>query len=156
MKVSYPKQYSKLIEEKIINFCDWKISEIPEVMISGEDSIYYENFYNLFFPIFSETESQNKMNYEKYNIYLINFSKNNDNIFFTKSKSPKIIYFANNSNAKIKFKNTEISLIDKKGISIFVDADSEIELVRSTNIQTCIVILNLSNIKTSNEKLLYK
>lgn len=145
MEILHPKQYSECLEEKIINRCTWKITNIPQVMICDNSMIDYENFYNLFFPIFSETLLSDKIIYESFVIYLINHSKNENSIFLGEFNHPKIIYFVNNSNARIKFKNIETSLINKKGKSIFVDVDSKINLIRSTNIQTCLVILNLSN-----------
>jgi hypothetical protein len=156
MEVLHPRQYSELLEEKIINLNEWKISNIPQVMIFDNTmTISYEIFYSLFFPIFSETSLQDEISYKKHEIYLINYSRKREDILLTKSKCPKIIYFVNNSNARIKFKNTEIDLIDKKGKSIFVDSNSEIKLTRPTNIQSCIVILSLSSKDIVKENLLY-
>ena len=151
----HPKQYAEFIEEKIINTCDWNISDIPQVMINDNRSFSYDNFYNLFFPIFSETCLGDEMHYKSYKLYLVNHSKNKDNVFLPKSKGPKIIYFVNNSNAQIKFKNKKINLIDKKGKSIFINDTDEINLIRATNIQTCMIFLNLVKNNKSNE-ILYK
>lgn len=142
-EILHPKQYSDFIEEKICTMCQWYMDENPQVMISDKRAFSYQNFYNLFFSIFSESNLQNDFEFEDYKIYLINHSKNESTIILPQSKSPKIIYFANNSNAKLKLKNETFSLIDKKGKSIFIDSLKEISLIRSTNVQTCIVVLNL-------------
>lgn len=83
------------------------------------------------------------MEYKNYIIYLINHSKNKEGISLPYSKTPKIIYFVNNSNAKLVINNTSIDLSDKKGKSFFLNGNDQINLFRSNNIQTCIVLLEL-------------
>jgi hypothetical protein len=154
METIHPIQYSNFVEEKLINQSFWYISNIPEVMIfeSNKDSFIYNSLYLLFFPIFSETPLEFKMKYEKCSIYLINHSKNKENISLPYYKTPKIIYFVNNSNAKLVINNTSIDLSDKKGKSFFLNENDEINLFRSNNIQTCVALLELKNIKNKTIK----
>lgn len=153
-EIHHPIQYSEIIEEQMSGVSEWYIEKVPEVMVSDKRSSQYEYFYNLFFPIFSESYLENKIEYTDYNIYLINHSKNKNNIILPQSTFPKIVYFVNNSNAKLKLEDREISLTDKKGKSIFVDSVNEIILTRSNVVQTCILVLNLVK-KFKDKKILY-
>jgi hypothetical protein len=144
MEIVHPTQYSNLIEYTLSGTIDWQISNIPNVMILNKDGYIFQ--YSLFFPIFSETPLKFKMRYENHSVYLINHSKNIENISLSCSKTPKIIYFVNNSNAKLITNTTSIDLSDKKGKSFFINENSKINLSRSNNIQACIVILELKNI----------
>lgn len=149
IKIVHPIEYSNLVENKIISHPFWHISSFLEVMVvdknnSNHDIFNY--FYCLFFPIFAETFiEEEKIEYFDIKIYLINHSRNKKNITLTFNKTSKIIYFVNNSNAKFEFKNETINLDDKKGSSIFVEEIDKIEVIRSNNIQTCIVVLDLKN-----------
>ena len=148
----HPTQYSNFVEEKLINQSFWYISNIPEVMISDKNSPIFNDLYLLFFPIFSETPLKFEMQYENYIVYLINHSKNKESISLPYSKTQKIIYFINNSNAKLVINNTSIDLSDKKGKSFFLNENDEINLFRSNNIQTCVALLELKNIKNKTIK----
>lgn len=146
MEILHPKQYCEHVEEKLIN-CEWNISEIPGVMNKALDNQYvYNNFYNLFFPIFSENLLENSIEYKNYIVYLINHSKSKNEIFLSLPIGPKIIYFVNNSNAQIKIEDSIIDLNDKKGKSIFLEECNKIFVNNSTNIQTCMVVLCLEKI----------
>lgn len=150
METIHPRQYSDFVEEILVNQSFWYISNIPEVMMSNKNSPIFNGLYLLFFPIFSETALKFKMQYENYIVYLVNHSKNKESISLPHSKTPKIIYFVNNSNAKLVINNTSIDLSDKKGKSFFLNGNDEINIFRSNNIQTCMVLLELKNI--TNEK----
>ena len=145
IEVSHPKQYSAMVEDKIINQSSWKISNVPETMFISNNVNNFDNFYCIFFPVFSETSLNKNLEYRNYEIYLINHSKNKENISLSFSKTPKVIYFVNNSNSQLTINNNLIDLSDKKGKSLFVEKIDKIDLIRSSNIQTCLVILNLKN-----------
>jgi hypothetical protein len=154
METTYPRQYSDFVEEILVKQSFWYISNIPEVMISDKNSPIFNDLYLLFFPIFSETPLKFKMQYENYIVYLINHSKNKESISLPYSKTSKIIYFVNNSNAKLVINNTSIDLSDKKGKSFFLKENNDINLFRSNNIQTCMVLLELKNL-TNKKNLNY-
>lgn len=150
----FPKQYSNVVEEVIINQSLWHTFSIPEVMVNDKNIQGSDNLYQLFFPIFSETSLKNKMKYESYTTYLINHSKEPETISLSCTKSPKIVYFANSSDSRLIIKNISIDLIDKKGKSLFIDENEKISITRSTNTQTCLVILELKSI--TNKQIEYQ
>lgn len=149
-KVSHPKQYSKLVEEKLSSVMQWYFSEYSEVMISDKRSVHYDFFYNLFFPILLESNLKNNIQFESFTAYLINHSKVKEEINIPIKNSPKIIYFVNNSNSQIEIENKKINLKNMSGNSIFINNLRQINLSRSSNIQTCILLLNL--IKDADDK----
>ena len=150
----FPKQYSNVVEEVIINQSLWHTFSVPEVMINDKNIQGSDNLYQLFFPIFSETSLKNKMKYESYTTYLINHSKRTENIPLPTANGSKIVYFVNGSDSKLITKNISIDLTDKRGKSFFIDENEEISIMRSTKTQTCILILELKNI--TNEQIQYQ
>lgn len=143
-KKKHPIQYSDLIEETIVNQTLWNISDFPGVMIMNNLNTF-DNFYWLFYPIFSEINLSDSIEYLGYQIYLINHSKNKELVTIRTSDSLKLVYFVNNSNAHLTTKSIMMDLSDKRGQSFLIDEINEIEITRSNNIQTCIIILELKN-----------
>lgn len=154
--VIHPKQYSDTIEEKVINECFWEISSINETMTSDRKIQSSDNFYQLFYPIFSETPLKTECEFVDYKIYLINFSSSDKNIQISSSKNSRIIYFVNNSNAKLFVKNESIDMSDKRGKSFYIDQNDDILLLKSNNIQSCIVILELNKFVKINKVVNYR
>lgn len=151
ISIDHPEFYFNFVEKKIISQNFWKMSCFEEIMLFCKDEMNidtYNYFYSLFFPIVAETLFENnkvELKFLDYQILLINHSKENKKTRITFDKSPKIIYFVNNSNSNLKIKSNLIKLNNMKGKSFFIDNMEEMNVFRSDNIQTCLIIFNLKS-----------